>query len=80
MKKEILKPENEGRAYKDIFEAFTRDKEGIFKNPNPPLDIAGLGEVETGVLTREEFKKMGYRAKNELYRTNKDLYNTLNKE
>lgn len=80
MKEQIKLPENEGKTYEEIFEAFTRDKEGIFKNPNSPLEIAGVGSKEIDVLTREEFESMGYKAKSELYKNNKDLYERLSKE
>ena len=36
MKTEIAKPENKGKGYNEIFETLTKDKEGIFANPNPP--------------------------------------------
>lgn len=48
MKTEIAKPENKGKGYDAIFEGITKDKEGIFANPNPPGDMTGMGKVETG--------------------------------
>ncbi len=45
MKAEIAKPENKGKGYAEIFEGLTKDKEGIFANPNPPGDMAGMGYV-----------------------------------
>lgn len=48
MKTEIAKPENKGKGYAEIFEGLTKDKEGIFTNPNPPGDMTGMGKVETG--------------------------------
>ena len=48
MKAEILKPENKGKGYAEIAEALTKDKDGIFANPNPPADMTGMGGVELG--------------------------------
>ncbi len=47
MKKEIAKPENKGKGYSELFETLTKDKAGIFANPNPPADVTGLGNFET---------------------------------
>ena len=46
MKTEIAKPENKGKGYTEIFETLTKDKEGIFANPNPPAPMPGLGPVD----------------------------------
>ncbi len=46
MKAEIAKPENKGKGYSEIFEALTKDKEGLFENPNKPADMAGIGKAE----------------------------------
>lgn len=43
MKVEIAKPENKGKGYAEILEAYTKDKEGIFANPNPPAPMPGMG-------------------------------------
>ncbi len=47
MKAEIQKPENKGKGYAELFQTLTKDKEGIFKNPNPPADMTGMGDVDT---------------------------------
>ena len=47
MKTEIAKPENKGIGYDKIFEILTKDKEGIFANPNPPANMTGMGKVDT---------------------------------
>lgn len=44
MKAEIQKPENKGKGYAEIAEALTKDKEGIFANPNPPAPMPGMGD------------------------------------
>lgn len=46
MKTEIAKPENKGKGYTEIFESLTKDKEGIFANPNPGVEIPGMGKVD----------------------------------
>ena len=53
MKAEIAKPENKGKGYSEIFEALTKDKEGLFENPNKPADMAGIGksEIKTDEMT-----------------------------
>ena len=50
MKVEIAKPENKGKGYAEILEAYTKDKEGIFANPNPPGDMSSMGKVDPGEL------------------------------
>lgn len=80
MKAEIAKPDNKGKGYAEIFEGLTKDKEGIFKNPNPPANMPGMGKNAPTNITREQFAKMGYAARAELYSTNKELYDQLNKE
>ena len=77
MKTEIAKPENKGKGYAEIFEVLTKDKEGIFANPNPPAPIPGMGKVDTGSITKEQFAKMGYLERVKLFNEDKDLYNQL---
>lgn len=77
MKAEIAKPENKGKGYSELFEALTKDKDGIFKNPNQPADMPGMGNADTTGITREQFAKMGYLERAKLYSENKELYNKL---
>lgn len=77
MKTEIAKPENKGKGYTEIFENLTKDKEGIFANPNPPAPVPGMGRVDTGSITKEQFAKMGYLERNKLFNENRELYNQL---
>ena len=51
MKTEIAKPENKGIGYDKIFESLTKDKEGIFANPNPPANMTGMGKVDTTTVS-----------------------------
>ena len=59
MKSEIAKDENKGKGYAEIFEAFTKDKEGIFANPNQPANMAGMGKVDTNTNTNNMRAIMG---------------------
>ncbi len=43
IKAEMAKPENRGKGVGDIFAALTKDKAGIFENPNQPGDMGGFG-------------------------------------
>lgn len=52
MKAEILKPENKSKGYEELFECLTRDKTGIFENPNKPADMTGMGDFDSN--TSEE--------------------------
>ena len=40
---------NAGKGITEIFTTLTKDKEGIFANPNPPVEIGGMGNVDTGL-------------------------------
>ena len=51
MKTEIAKPENKGIGYDKIAENLTKDKEGIFANPNPPANMTGMGNVDTTTVS-----------------------------
>lgn len=44
IKSELKKTENAGKGIKDIFETLTKDKQGIFENPNKPADMPGMGD------------------------------------
>ncbi len=44
IKSELVKSENKGKGIKEIFESLTKDKEGIFENPNKPANMPGMGE------------------------------------
>lgn len=43
IKSELNKAENKGKGISEIFESLTKDKEGIFENPNKPIDMPGMG-------------------------------------
>ena len=55
IKSEISKPENKGKGVAEIFSALTKDKTGIFENPNKPGNMGGFGgadidDVTTGTM------------------------------
>ena len=58
MKKEIEKPENKGMGYDKIFDTLTKDKEGIFANPNPPGNMGGMGPVDTGTIDDDKIRSV----------------------
>lgn len=59
MKTEIAKPENKGKGYGEIFEGLTKDKEGIFTNPNPPGDMTGMKNGEIDITDNQARAVMG---------------------
>ena len=46
VKAELEKTENTGKSAAEILEALTKDKPGIWENPNPVQDMPGTGDVE----------------------------------
>lgn len=59
MKAEIAKPENKGKGYTEILDALTKDKEGIFANPNPPGDMTGMNSGELKITDNQARAVMG---------------------
>ncbi len=44
IKSELNKAENKGKGISEIFDSLTKDKTGLFENPNRPADMPGMGE------------------------------------
>lgn len=44
IKSELSKTENKGKGISEIFDSLTKDKTGLFENPNQPIDMPGMGE------------------------------------
>lgn len=44
IKSELNKAENKGKGIKEIFDSLTKDKTGLFENPNQPVDMPSMGE------------------------------------
>lgn len=80
IKSELAKSENKGKGAKDIFEVLTKDKEGIFKNPNQPLVVPPVGKVNGAQITAEQFAKMGYTERVKVKSDDPKLYETLKGE
>lgn len=47
IKSELAKTENKGKGISEIFESLTKDKTGLFVNPNKPANMPGMGEGDT---------------------------------
>lgn len=77
IKSELLKPENKGKGYKEIAEVLTKDKDGIFVNPNKAKDMDGMNQNISTDVTKETFEKMGYKERLTLKQENPDLYQSF---
>lgn len=69
---------NVGKSIKDLFDEITKDKEGIFENPNKPTDMAGTNENVFENINKEAFEKMGYKERVEFKQENPELFEKLN--
>ena len=77
IKAEMKKEENQGKGIKDIFEELTKDKTGIFENPNQFQDMAPMGDIDNTV-SKETFDKMSYNQRVELKESNPELFKKYN--
>lgn len=59
MKTEIAKDENKGKGYAEIFESLTKDKEGIFANPNGPANMTGMNDKDPNITDDMAREVMG---------------------
>ncbi len=57
IKTELNKPENKGIGISEIFKNLTKDKKGIFENPNTPNDMPPMGD---DVGTPEDLDSMSF--------------------
>lgn len=78
IKVELNKAENKGKGIKEIFESLTKDKNGIFENPNKPAGMPGMGDIDTPEITKESFNKMSYMQRVELKEKNPELFKKMN--
>lgn len=69
---------NAGKSVKDLFEEITKDKEGIFANPNKPVDMPATNQNLFDGIDKEAFNKMGYKERLNLKAENPDLFEKLN--
>lgn len=78
IKSELNKAENKGKGIKEIFDSLTKDKNGIFENPNKPAGMPGMGDVDTPEMTKDSFNKMSYMQRVELKEKNPELFKKMN--
>ena len=78
IKAELSKTENKGKGISEIFESLTKDKEGIFENPNQPAGMPPMGNVNNTSLTKDAFNKMSYNQRVNLKQENPELFKQLN--
>ena len=78
VKAEMGKAENTGKGIREIFEGLTKDKDGIFANPNP-ADMPGMKDVNLA-LKREDFERMGYSARLALMKEQPEVYKRMIEE
>lgn len=76
-KKSLEDAANVGKGDKDIFEALTKDKENVFANPNPGVNIPGIGAGSASLLTAEAFTKMPLMEQMKLAKDNPQEYARL---
>jgi len=59
-KESVSKDENKGKGDKEIYEAITKDRDGIFQNPNNNVDIPpsnpNLGDKKMSLLEAMKYK------------------------
>lgn len=70
---------NVGKSAKDLFEEITKDKDGIFENPNQMADMSGVDEGMENTVSKDEFDKMSYKERVDLKASNPELFNKYNK-
>lgn len=78
VKAALAKAENAGRGIGEIFAELTKDKDGIFANPNP-ADMPGMKDVNLA-LKREDFERMGYSARLALMKEQPEVYKKMVEE
>ena len=49
---------NAGKSAKDLFEELTKDKDGIFNNPNPGVSTPPTGDVNTGLAKENHDREL----------------------
>lgn len=49
---------NAGKSAKDLFEELTKDKDGIFSNPNPGVSTPPTGDVNTGLVKENHDREL----------------------
>lgn len=76
----LVSPDYKGKGDKDIFDAITKDKDGLFASMNPNLNMGGVGDVGSKTaITPEQWKGMGISARTELKTKDPKQYEILAK-
>lgn len=78
VKRALSDEKNSNKTTKDLFEEITKDKEGIFANPNQPADMPGANDNVFDGIDKNAFEKMGYKERVELKAENPELFEKLN--
>lgn len=55
-KKALSDEANKGKGDSEIFELLTKDKVGIFASQNPPGDMAGMGQIDSGQINEDKLR------------------------
>lgn len=58
IKAELNKPENKGKGIGEIFEALTKDKADIFRNPNQVANMAGFGGTDINAVDDAKVRRI----------------------
>ena len=69
---------NVGKSFTDLFNEITKDKEGLFENPNKPADMIGSNQDIFNKVDKDAFDKMGYKERVNLKAENPELFEKLN--
>ena len=77
IKSELVKPENKGKGITELMEMLTKDKDGIFENPNKPKDMPSMGSVTTEI-TKDAFDKMSYNERIKFKQENPEQFKEFN--
>lgn len=78
IKTELSKVENQGKGIGEIIDVLSKDTTGIFENPNPMPNMTGMGDIESTVLSKEDFQKMGYKERIQFKQDNPELFKKYN--
>lgn len=73
-KKSLEDTANVGKGDKDLFDSLTKDKENVFANPNPGVNIPGIGAGSANLLSAEAFKAMPLMEQMKLAKENPQEY------
>lgn len=58
IKSSLKDSNNAGKSAKDLFEELTKDKDGIFSNPNPGVFTPPTGDVNTGLAKENHDREL----------------------